>query len=177
LSRNLQVVLIAVPVTAFVLLAASLLLWPINSPEWPINTLDGPFSRWHLPGYRSIAVWVVIAVAAAASPIHVPRGSYISVAAAPVIAAGFLGGPAAAGLVAVFGTTELRELRGQVPWYGVVYNHSIAVCAAIVSGVTYLAITNGHAVESPVGLIGGVVAGIVFVVVNTGMSSCALALG
>jgi hypothetical protein len=160
--------LIAVPVVAFALLAASWILWPI--------TPDGPLSSERLPVLAALAFWILVAVAAAASPIHFARGSYVSVAAAPVIAAGILGGPAAAGLVALFGTTELREVRGQVPWYGVVYNHSIAVCAAVVSGVLYKVITNGASVASDAGLLGGVLAGVAFVVVNTVMSSWAVAL-
>jgi hypothetical protein len=168
LSRDLRIILIAVPFAASALLAVSWILWPV--------TLDGPLSGERLPGFTALAFWILVSVAAAASPIHVPRGSYVSVAAAPVIAAGILGGPAAAGLVAVFGTTELRELRGQVPWYGVVYNHSIAVCAAVVSGVIYQVSTNGAQVQSQAGLLGGVLAGVAFVVVNTGMSSWAVAL-
>jgi hypothetical protein len=168
LSRDLRIILIAVPVVAFALLAASWILWPI--------TPDGPLSSERLPVFAALAFWILVAVAAAASPIHFARGSYVSVAAAPVIAAGILGGPAAAGLVALFGTTELREVRGQVPWYGVVYNHSIAVCAAVVSGVLYKVITNGASVASDAGLLGGVLAGVAFVVVNTVMSSWAVAL-
>ena len=168
MSRDLRIILIAVPVVAFALLAASWILWPI--------TPDGPLSSERLPVFAALAFWILVAVAAAASPIHFARGSYVSVAAAPVIAAGILGGPAAAGLVALFGTTELREVRGQVPWYGVVYNHSIAVCAAVVSGVLYKVITNGASVASDAGLLGGVLAGVAFVVVNTVMSSWAVAL-
>ncbi|MFO7532870.1 MAG: hypothetical protein R6W93_10445, partial [Candidatus Limnocylindrales bacterium] len=168
MSRDLRIILIAVPVVAFALLAASWILWPIAP--------DGPLSSERLPVLAALAFWILVAVAAAASPIHFARGSYVSVAAAPVIAAGILGGPAAAGLVALFGTTELREVRGQVPWYGVVYNHSIAVCAAVVSGVLYKVITNGASVASDAGLLGGVLAGVAFVVVNTVMSSWAVAL-
>jgi putative nucleotidyltransferase with HDIG domain len=35
-----------------------------------------------------------------------------------------LGGPIVAGLVALVGATQLRELRRQVPWYGVLANHA-----------------------------------------------------
>ena len=146
MSRDLRIVLIAVPLTAFTLLVASWSLWPIDS-------LDGPFFGWRLAGYPALVFWILVAVAAAASPIHVPRGSYVSVAAAPVIAAGILGGPTAAGLVAVLGTTELRELRGQVPWYGVVYNHSMAVCAAVVSAALHLAIATCASAETSEGLL------------------------
>ncbi len=47
-----------------------------------------------------------------------------------------LGGPAAAGLVAVIGTIDVRELRGQVPWYGVLNDHACFAIAATVSGIS-----------------------------------------
>jgi putative nucleotidyltransferase with HDIG domain len=53
-----------------------------------------------------------------------PGGSYVDVGFAPVVAAMSLGGPIVAGLVALFGTTQQREMRRQVPWYGIVANHA-----------------------------------------------------
>ena len=41
-----------------------------------------------------------------------------------VLAAMTLGGPAVAGWVAAIGTTEMRELRGRIPWYGTLANHA-----------------------------------------------------
>ena len=35
-----------------------------------------------------------------------------------------LGGPAVGGWVAAIGTTEMRELRGRIPWYGTLANHA-----------------------------------------------------
>ena len=46
-----------------------------------------------------------------------------------------LGGPAVAGWVAAIGTTEMRELRGRIPWYGSLANHAGAILPAIVGGV------------------------------------------
>ncbi len=46
-----------------------------------------------------------------------------------------LGGPAAAGLVAVLGTFDVRELRGRVPWYGVLNDHACFAIAATASGI------------------------------------------
>jgi putative nucleotidyltransferase with HDIG domain len=53
-----------------------------------------------------------------------PRGTVVSVNTAPIVAAMVLGGPVAAGWVALLGTTELRELRGRIPWYGTLVNHA-----------------------------------------------------
>jgi putative nucleotidyltransferase with HDIG domain len=54
-----------------------------------------------------------------------------------------LGGPAVAGWVAAIGTTELRELRGRIPWYGTVTNHAGIVLPAIAGGLVSTAV--GHA--------------------------------
>ena len=43
---------------------------------------------------------------------------------APIVAAMTLGGPAVGGWVAALGTTEMRELRGEIPWYGSLANHA-----------------------------------------------------
>jgi putative nucleotidyltransferase with HDIG domain len=54
-----------------------------------------------------------------------------------MLAAIFLGGPAVGGWVAVLGTTEVRELRGRIPWYGTLANHAGIALPAIVGGVVY----------------------------------------
>jgi putative nucleotidyltransferase with HDIG domain len=48
-----------------------------------------------------------------------------------------LGGPLAAAIVSAIGTTDDREIRGQVPWYGTLYNHASAVLAVCVAGIIY----------------------------------------
>ncbi len=48
-----------------------------------------------------------------------------------------LGGPVAAGWVALLGTTELREVRGEVPWYGTAANHAGMVLPAVVGGLVF----------------------------------------
>ncbi len=69
-----------------------------------------------------------------------PEGSLVSVAAAPIIAAGHPRRPNRRCNGRGVGTIELRELRGRVPWYGVVYNHSISLIAAVLSGVVYIVV-------------------------------------
>jgi putative nucleotidyltransferase with HDIG domain len=46
-----------------------------------------------------------------------------------------LGGPVAAGWVALLGTTEVRELRGRIPWYGTLVNHAGIALPAILGGL------------------------------------------
>jgi hypothetical protein len=64
-----------------------------------------------------------------------PRGILLAVSIAPILAAINLGGPAAGGWVALIGTTEGRELRGKIPWYGSLANHGGIVLPAIVGGI------------------------------------------
>ena len=58
-----------------------------------------------------------------------------TVAIAPLVAAMSLGGPAVAGWVAAIGTTEVRELRGRIPWYGTLANHAVLILPAILGGL------------------------------------------
>ncbi len=48
-----------------------------------------------------------------------------------------LGGPVAGAIVAAIGTTDEREIRGQFPWYGTLYNHAILVISVCVAGMVY----------------------------------------
>ena len=57
------------------------------------------------------------------------------VAMAPVLAAITLGGPAVGGWVAALGTTEMREIRGRIPWYGTLANHAGIALPAVIAGV------------------------------------------
>jgi putative nucleotidyltransferase with HDIG domain len=82
-----------------------------------------------------LAFWTAITLFAGALPVRMPRGTFVSVSIAPVIAAMALGGPVAAGWVALIGTTELREARGDIPWYGTAVNHAGMVLPAILGGL------------------------------------------
>jgi putative nucleotidyltransferase with HDIG domain len=78
-----------------------------------------------------IAFWTLITLVASALPIVLPGGSMVAVSMAPVIVAMNLGGPAAAAWVALIGSTEIRELRGRIPWYGTLANHAGIALPAI----------------------------------------------
>jgi len=71
-----------------------------------------------------IAFWIVITLMASALPVELPGGTHLAVSIAPVIVAMSLGGPAVAAWVALIGTTEVREIRGRIPWYGTLANHA-----------------------------------------------------
>jgi HD-GYP domain-containing protein (c-di-GMP phosphodiesterase class II) len=81
-----------------------------------------------------IAFWTGLTLLASALPVRMPRGTLINTSIAPIVAAMTLGGPTAAGWVALLGTSEHRELSGQVPWYGTLANHAGLVIPAIAAG-------------------------------------------
>ena len=87
--------------------------------------------------------WTALALLTSALPVRMPRGILIAVSIAPIVAATNLGGPAAGGWVALIGTTELREIRGKIPWYGTLANHAGIVLPAIALGLV-LELLNGY---------------------------------
>jgi len=101
------------------MLAAAFAFWPI---------------RPAIAGTAGIVFWCLLTFIASALPVRLPKGLRVTVAFAPLTAAMLLGGPAAAGLVAVIGTFDLRELRGRVPWYGILNDHACFAIAATASG-------------------------------------------
>ncbi|MBF8290817.1 MAG: metal dependent phosphohydrolase, partial [Chloroflexi bacterium] len=82
-----------------------------------------------------LTFWIVATLSASALPVQMPGGILVTVSIAPIIAATSLGGPFAGALVALVGTTELRELRGKVPWYGSLANHAGLVLPAVACGL------------------------------------------
>lgn len=82
-----------------------------------------------------VTLWTVITVVFSALPVTLPNGSRVAVATAPIVVAMILGGPTAAGWVALVGVTEVRELQGRIPWYGTLANHAGVVLPAIAGGL------------------------------------------
>ena len=94
-----------------------------------------------------VGFWTLMTLFAGALPVRMPRGTLVSVAIAPIIAAMALGGPVAAGWVALIGTTELREIRGRVPWYGTAANHAGIVLPPIIGGIVHARYCRGDATD------------------------------
>ena len=112
---------------AIVLFAAATLLFP------PLPSIGGAAGLTWI----GIAFWTGLTLVASALPVRLPRGTVASVSVAPILATIVLGGPTAAAIVSFIGTTDSREVRGQVPWYGTLYNHAAILIAAVVSGFVY----------------------------------------
>jgi putative nucleotidyltransferase with HDIG domain len=116
-------------------LVATSLIFSVD-PRIAID-VDGQAGTGRLEVFAGLAFWVAIALFASALPVRMPGGMLIAVSIAPVMAAAELGGPAAAAWVALLGTTEIRELRGRVPWYGTLANHA-AILVPVVAGAFVL---------------------------------------
>jgi len=125
-----------------------------------------------------IAFWTGLTLLSSAMPVRLPQGTVASVSAAPILASVILGGPTAALVVAGIGTTDSRELRGEVPWYGTVYNHASTISTAVAAGIVYelsfLAV-GADSSQSVVGFIAILLASGVAFAVNWTFSSLAVA--
>jgi putative nucleotidyltransferase with HDIG domain len=99
---------------------------------------------------------------------------------APVLAAITLGGPAVGGWVAALGSTEVREVRGRIPWYGTLANHAGLVLPAIVAGIARLALLQvfdpGKTENVALGFLATMLAAAVFFVLNAALAGTLLGL-
>ena len=87
-----------------------------------------------------------------------------------------LGGPLAAAIVTFVGTTDEREIKGQVPWYGTLYNHCAATAAIVVAGIAYEglhALTNGS--DPLLGFVFALVASAIFLALTWTLAVVAVA--
>jgi putative nucleotidyltransferase with HDIG domain len=134
-NRNVNRLILATVAAAIITVAAASLFFPI---------------RQQIGGAPGLVYWTIATLAASALPVRLPRGVALSVASAPIMAAMLLGGPTAAAIVTLVGTTDERELRGLralvspstgnsggVPWYGTVFNHAAGATAVALSGMLY----------------------------------------
>jgi putative nucleotidyltransferase with HDIG domain len=127
-------------------------------------------------GVEGIVFWIAATLASSASPIRLPRGTQVSVSGTAILAAGVLGGPAVAGLVAAIGTTETREVRGEIPWYGTLYNHGVLVLPAILGAVIYRVVAGEESFAATVPTLFAVVlAGAAYYGLNTVLTVAAVA--
>src|SRR5438876_9492273 len=121
---------VSLVLTSFVFASRPGLIGGIR-PDIAINVASSP----EMGILLGVGFWTVLTLFAGALPVRMPRGSLVSVSMAPIIGAMALGGPVAAGLVSLVGTTEVRELRGRIPWYGTAANHAGVVLPAVAGGL------------------------------------------
>jgi putative nucleotidyltransferase with HDIG domain len=164
LNRSLRLLVLVVAAGASGLAAVSASIRPLDLGLSGASGLEG------------LLFWIGLTTAAALFPVQTPRGPVVSVFIAPLLASVILGGPTAGAIVAFFGTTDLRELRGEVPWYGTVYNHCSAVIAAVIGGWVYVLSAGDSTIADGKTLVAAVAAGSIYFVVGELLSAAAIAV-
>ena len=185
MPRSLKIYVIGVVTLSGVALVVATLVFPAEDfPRIALTPTDlngqGTSTPTSFEVWLGITFWIVLTLIASALPVKLPLGTHQAVAMAPLIAAMSLGGPAVAGWVAAIGSTELRELRGRIPWYGSLVNHAGATLPAIMGGLVQVAIIRSAVLPGNWGVVVDLAATIagaaVFFALNTAIASGVLAL-
>lgn len=139
MSKALKLYIAGVVTLSAIALGVTTLRFGPGSDWFRDNTRIGVVAAPHALADHAVLVgilfWIAVTLFASAYPVRMPRGTVVGVSIAPIVASMVLGGPAVGGLVALIGTTELRELRGRVPWYGTLANHASLVLPAVAGGL------------------------------------------
>lgn len=162
-----------VAIGALALVAATILFPPNPAIAIRFESIGHAPSQTEL--LLGVLYWVLLTLVGSAFPVRLPRGTQQAVAIAPIMGAMFLGGPAVAGWVAAIGTTELREVRGRVPWYGTLANHAALVFPAVLAGTLRELMLRGS-LGSVLDFVSAMLAAMVFILTNLILVSVALGL-
>lgn len=138
--RSLKLFIALLVAGSAIALVATSFAFPLNETNRIALELDGVQGSTLAESSLGVLFWILAALLASALPVQMPGGFLVTVSIAPVIAATSLGGPFVGALVAMFGTTELRELRGHVVWYGSLANHAGLVIPAVACGLVIEAV-------------------------------------
>ena len=125
MSRRLGVLIATAALASGALLASAAFWCPIGAGISIKGAPNGPL--------LGVGFWIALTVVGASLTVRMPGGSFLDLGFAPIVAAMSLGGPSVAGVVALLGATQSRELRREVPWYGVLANHASITGPAVVS--------------------------------------------
>jgi len=137
--------------------------------------------RSDIEGPLGVGYWIALTLVASALPVRLPQGIQASVSFAPIMASVVLGGPIAAGIVALVGTTEGRELRRTVPWYGTLFNHAALMTSAVAAGMVFdltLRAIGGSQNDAGavIAFIGLLAAGVVYYLISAALAVAAVSL-
>ena len=126
MSRSLKLYIAGlVSASAVALLLTSFVFFDVRSVI--AIQLDGDPSSTAVETWAGLIFWTIVTFVASALPVRLGDGVQVVVSTAPLMAAAVLGGPTAAAWVALIGSTDSRELRGRVAWYGTLANHAAIV--------------------------------------------------
>ena len=132
MSRRQAVLIAIVAAASAVLFVSAFLRCQIGTN---IEFQGAPNSLW-----LGITFWIVLTIIGSSLAVRMLNGTVVDVGFAPLVAAMSLGGPIVAGLVALIGATQARELRKTVPWYGIVFNHAGIGAPALLAGYALSAV-------------------------------------
>jgi len=138
LDRSLRLYIAGVVTVSALALALATLFFPA---ERAIALVLPAVPGWDAATQSSVELvlgvvfWTILTLVASALPVRLPHGTYQAVGLAPVVAALTLGGPAVGAWVAVIGSTEMREVRRRIPWFGTLMNHAGIALPAVIAGV------------------------------------------
>ena len=177
MPRSLKLYIAIVVVAGVLTLAAATFVFPPSeSPRVAIRFWTGEGSApQNLEIILGIAFWIAMTILASALPVQMPRGTQHAVSIAPIVAAIVLGGPAVGGIVAALGTTELREVRGRIPWYGTLANHAGLTIPAVTAGVVRVVLL-GSSRDLVLDFVTAMLAALVFYVMNAGLAGALVSL-
>jgi putative nucleotidyltransferase with HDIG domain len=145
-----------------VLVAAAIILIRLSAP--PPSSFD----------LGRLFFWTIVTLVAAALPVRLPGGVHATITTAPLLAAIFDPGmpnPFGACWVALVGTFELRDLRGEPKWYGTLFNKADFVLSTFAGWLVLSATAPLVKKDDPFSVVAQIVAvGAVFAAVNNGLS-------
>ena len=172
MSRNLRLYIIGVVVLGAVALIATTFVFPL----YP--TIGTGFEVFNEAApFAGLLFWISATLVASVLPVKMPRGALFAVSVSTIMAATILGGPTAGAWVALLGTTELREVRGKIPWYGTLANHAGAVLPIVIAGSVMWAMgVPGGDLSDPIAFVASVVGGGVMLAINGGLTALLIAL-
>jgi putative nucleotidyltransferase with HDIG domain len=133
MPRRLKFYIAGVVAAGAAALVATTLLIPIGPQIGAGFEGLGPYAD-----LAGLLLWTALTLFSSALPVKMPRGAIFAVSVSTLMAATILGGPTAGAWVGLLGSTEIREVRGRIPWYGTLANHAGIVIPAIAAGLVIL---------------------------------------
>ena len=124
--------------------------------------------------------WIVLAFAASVASVQLPGGVHAYMNTAVLIGTAFdsqLPHPFSVVWVGLIGTTSIRELRLQVPWYGVVYNHVTFALAGFAASSVIAMTAATVRDDDPLGTVAQIaLAGTTFTLLNASLAIAAASI-
>jgi len=171
MPRQLKLYIIGVVTAGAVALGVTTLVIPVNPGIGIGFETLGTAST-----FAGLLFWTLVTLVASALPVRMPRGTMVGVSIAPLIAATALGGPTAGAWVALLGTTEMRELRGRIPWYGTLANHAGLLLPTLAAGLVMRPFGVPGTADVLLALVATMAGSAAFFALNTGLAATAVSL-